>query len=585
MAVDRAIQNTELAAVPAQRETEKEKTVVLEERRLEHERRKRAMRDRTEKEAQAANDRRERNGSRDSTDDENLATAIRLSLEEAHRQRTAHDIAQAIGTEHTLASPADISDKGPTNNSSKASGLFSPAGRTTSPSPLSFSLSTASLGEEGVSSGECQGPLPKWAYFYSPPLTYAQVEYVGQQMKSGGDYRRHSPVRRQRLLLNYLQKALASMRQVFNRSTTVVSQSTVGAPEAATPAVVTKPKTTVPRQSSAEGSTPGQSIIVGLSSDDDHSVQCICKFYGDDATTVQCANCETWQHISCYYPGRETEAQQDQFLHVCADCEPEKHLALDRKQAYERMRAKLGSPRGAHRSNDRRVKRLTEKPSKSRLHGTKTTNRIRPDKEHPQKAVEHPFPGAPAAVTFDSKPSGMPASAHDHFKPGNDFATCLRLSDNHIHGKRAASDLDQRPKRQKLPDDSGDSANGLISSHAAHADVSLRQSNPTSQPSEARQAAPSWTVLTEASDQDMSDASLWGSSGAMPGNEDQHSSKRPEVPSSRPSRLPADASIDGPNVSAARKTFMVKWFDEELQLLIKLRKLNKPWHEIAEVSQ
>lgn len=68
--------------------------------------------------------------------------------------------------------------------------------------------------------------------------------------------------------------------------------------------------------------------------DDNSAIQCICNFPKDNGTTIFCEICKTWQHITCYYPGRETEALQPEFKHSCAECEPRD---LDRQDAFKRM--------------------------------------------------------------------------------------------------------------------------------------------------------------------------------------------------------------------------------------------------------
>lgn len=72
---------------------------------------------------------------------------------------------------------------------------------------------------------------------------------------------------------------------------------------------------------------------------EEDSIQCICDYPDDDGNTIFCEECKTWQHIACYYPGRENEALEEEFRHSCADCEP-RHL--DRHRAAERMQVRLG---------------------------------------------------------------------------------------------------------------------------------------------------------------------------------------------------------------------------------------------------
>lgn len=100
----------------------------------------------------------------------------------------------------------------------------------------------------------------------------------------------------------------------------------------------------------------------------DGSIRCICKYSDDDGNTIFCEECKTWQHIACYYPGRETEVAEDQFAHSCADCKPRE---LDRQKAHEQMKAKLGFAAVGSESLDKKTKRP---PSKSHKKKAKPTD-------------------------------------------------------------------------------------------------------------------------------------------------------------------------------------------------------------------
>ncbi|TID23412.1 hypothetical protein E6O75_ATG03048 [Venturia nashicola] len=64
--------------------------------------------------------------------------------------------------------------------------------------------------------------------------------------------------------------------------------------------------------------------------DDSSEIRCFCEDNKDDGNTVLCEECNTWQHISCYYP---TLVVPD--LHVCNICHPR---PVDKKGAIERQR-------------------------------------------------------------------------------------------------------------------------------------------------------------------------------------------------------------------------------------------------------
>ncbi|KAI1624431.1 hypothetical protein EDD37DRAFT_411461 [Exophiala viscosa] len=62
------------------------------------------------------------------------------------------------------------------------------------------------------------------------------------------------------------------------------------------------------------------------------TIKCICGSPDDDGSTVYCPSCDTWQHIGCYYYGKEVPEE-----HICTDCLPQD---LDAEKATERQRAR-----------------------------------------------------------------------------------------------------------------------------------------------------------------------------------------------------------------------------------------------------
>ncbi|KAF3767716.1 hypothetical protein M406DRAFT_80190, partial [Cryphonectria parasitica EP155] len=98
---------------------------------------------------------------------------------------------------------------------------------------------------------------------------------------------------------------------------------------------------------------------------EEDSIQCICDFSGDDGNTIFCEECKTWQHIACYYPGRETEALEEEFRHSCADCEPRE---LDKRKAVERMmQVKLGIQPLDCEIHDKKAKKPPSKSHKKKI--------------------------------------------------------------------------------------------------------------------------------------------------------------------------------------------------------------------------
>ncbi|KAJ5408160.1 hypothetical protein N7509_002043 [Penicillium cosmopolitanum] len=96
---------------------------------------------------------------------------------------------------------------------------------------------------------------------------------------------------------------------------------------------------------------PGSPIANGAISDsvapdeeEPYTIKCICSFDEDDGSTVFCERCETWQHISCYYPDKRVPD-----VHNCIDCEPR---VLDGRRATERQRQRRN--KGQSEDGDRK---------------------------------------------------------------------------------------------------------------------------------------------------------------------------------------------------------------------------------------
>jgi hypothetical protein len=67
-----------------------------------------------------------------------------------------------------------------------------------------------------------------------------------------------------------------------------------------------------------------------IDEEESSTIKCICGFPEDDGSTVLCENCNTWQHILCYYGS--TQLVPD--IHECTDCQPR---PVDTKKAIERQ--------------------------------------------------------------------------------------------------------------------------------------------------------------------------------------------------------------------------------------------------------
>lgn len=88
--------------------------------------------------------------------------------------------------------------------------------------------------------------------------------------------------------------------------------------------------------------------------DEPYTIKCICAFQDDDGNTVFCERCETWQHIECYYHGRDVPE-----VHNCVDCEPR---PIDARRATERQRRL----REQSEAGDRKSKRSGPKGHKKK---------------------------------------------------------------------------------------------------------------------------------------------------------------------------------------------------------------------------
>jgi uncharacterized protein len=137
-----------------------------------------------------------------------------------------------------------------------------------------------------------------------------------------------------------------------------------------------------------------------------YTIKCICGYSDDDGNTIYCENCDTWQHIECYYPNNAEEAVRDEFSHACADCEPR---SLDRQQAIERQRARTAAvPVIEEEATDRKPKRP---PAKSHKKKPKPTdlhlNGHHGGSEHAKHASphDHTNPHPPKKAKNSHKPT------------------------------------------------------------------------------------------------------------------------------------------------------------------------------------
>lgn len=114
-------------------------------------------------------------------------------------------------------------------------------------------------------------------------------------------------------------------------------------------------------------STPSNSTndalpIIESTEEEPYTIRCICDFSDDDGNTIYCENCETWQHIECYYPGRVDDASREEFDHICAVCKPRD---IDRRLATERQRHQRQN-KVVNEAGDKKSKRPPSKSHKKK---------------------------------------------------------------------------------------------------------------------------------------------------------------------------------------------------------------------------
>lgn len=68
-----------------------------------------------------------------------------------------------------------------------------------------------------------------------------------------------------------------------------------------------------------------------------YTIKCICGFTGDDGNTIYCDDCDSWQHIECFYPNNSEEATREEFAHACHECKP-RQLNVAHAIEYQKQR-------------------------------------------------------------------------------------------------------------------------------------------------------------------------------------------------------------------------------------------------------
>jgi hypothetical protein len=82
--------------------------------------------------------------------------------------------------------------------------------------------------------------------------------------------------------------------------------------------------------------------------DEDSPIKCICAFTDVDGYTVLCEECDTWQHIACYYES----ASHVPDVHECADCRPRPVDAKAAKEYQTKRRDQWVAAYGKHECSE-----------------------------------------------------------------------------------------------------------------------------------------------------------------------------------------------------------------------------------------
>jgi len=131
--------------------------------------------------------------------------------------------------------------------------------------------------------------------------------------------------------------------------------------------------------------------------EDDSTIKCICGFNDDDGNTVLCEDCNTWQHIECYYPN---VILSDSDVHQCVNCKPR---PIDAKAATERQK----QTRFSTIAGDRKPKRAPTKSHKKKTRDSVSTIHLNGN-SHPDKPGHDRTSGSP----LEAPPAKRPKTSH-----------------------------------------------------------------------------------------------------------------------------------------------------------------------------
>jgi hypothetical protein len=156
-------------------------------------------------------------------------------------------------------------------------------------------------------------------------------------------------------------------------------------------------------------------------------MKCVCGYNHDDKETVFDEQCNTWQHIACYYPDGVVAD-----VHLCLDCSPRAlpvDLAICRARQqhflYEQQHAQPSPP-----ENNNRSKRATSKPTKKRT-----------KEAHDAVPYQNGFEDSETAIVdYNNQPPHKRPKYHHRHTPSNGTGMLAHTAEDVPHPPHPALD-------------------------------------------------------------------------------------------------------------------------------------------------
>lgn len=154
-----------------------------------------------------------------------------------------------------------------------------------------------------------------------------------------------------------------------------------------------------------------------------YTIRCVCGYDDDDGNTVYCENCNTWQHIICYY-----HAQEVPEIHFCVHCETRFSIQIDSKAAAERQRRL----REQDESGDRKQRRPGAKGQRKKVKDREQSNgwglQDKPNRDLPPPAKK---PRHRASASVSSLPDGRKRASSTTAAPAGQHKRSSSISSHH----------------------------------------------------------------------------------------------------------------------------------------------------------